>query len=253
MIERAIQLGFHSLGFSRHSYTPFSEYNTKTDEQALASRLEYIRDIESLKAEYSDRIKIFLVYEFDLYSPEAPIGFEYVIGSMHYPIHNGHYVNMDRDAEAVRKIIREDFGGDGLMYAKNFYENAAKLPDIYPFDIVGHFDLVTKHSEKYSFFDTDSHQYNSYALEALCAVAEKIKIFEVNTGAIARGYRTTPYPAPFIMQAIKDLGCDIIISSDCHNMDYLDCYFDEALEYAKSFGFNHIMELTDDCFLPVKI
>lgn len=39
----------------------------------------------------------------------------------------------------------------------------------------------------------------------------------MNTGAIARGYRTTPYPAPFILKELKNLGCGIIISSDCHD------------------------------------
>lgn len=253
MIERAIELGFHSLGFSRHSYTPFSEYNKKTAEQAYAAKLAYIDDIQALKAEYADRIRIFLGYEFDMYSPETLEDFEYVIGSVHYPIHNGQYVNMDRDAETVKGIIERDFGGDGLLYAKNFYENAARLPEIYPFDIVGHFDLLTKHSEKQTFFDTGSHLYRNYALEALHAVAEKIKVFEVNTGAIARGYRTTPYPAPFIMRELKNLGCDIVISSDCHNKDYLDCCFDEAVDYARSFGFGHILELTESGFRPIKI
>ncbi len=253
MIERALELGFDSLGFSRHSYTPFSEKNTKSAEQALEAKLKYVSDIRALAEEYADRIKVYCGYEFDMYSSESLECFDYVIGSVHYPIYNGKYVCMDRDAATVRKIIDETFGGDGLAYARNFYENVARLPEIYNFDIVGHFDLLTKHSEKESFFDTESPQYRKYALDALGAVAEKIKIFEVNTGAIARGYRTTPYPAPFLLKAIKDLGCEVVISSDCHNKDFLDCKFDEAIDLISACGFDRVMIFNGTGFDALKL
>ena len=253
LIEKALELGFDSLGFSRHSYTPYSDYLRKTPEEADAVRREYIRRVNDLKKKYADEIKIYLGYEFDLYSTEPLDEFDYVIGSLHYPIYRGEYISMDRDADSVAKIIRENIGGDGLLYAKNFYENAARMPEIYNFDIVGHFDLITKHTEKIKLFDDECREYRSYALEALHAVGEKIKIFEVNTGAIARGYRTTPYPAPFILKEIKNIGCDVIISSDCHDRRYLDCYFDEATEYIRSCGFDRVMVFNGREFDPIKI
>ena len=60
------------------------------------------------------------------------------------------------------------------------------------------------------------------------------RIFEVNTGAIARGYRTTPYPAPFLLKEWKAIGGEIVISSDCHDKAFLNYRFNEAVEYAKS-------------------
>ena len=253
MIEKALELGFDSLGFSRHSYTPYSEFTKKTPAEAEAARLDYIRHINFLKEKYADRIKIYLGYEFDIYSPEPLEEFDYVIGSLHYPILDGKYLAMDRDADAVRRLIDEHFGGNGLLYAKNFYENTARIPEIYNFDIVGHFDLLTKHADSVKLFDDESREYKSYALEALHAVGEKIKIFEINTGAIARYNRRVPYPAPFLMRELKDMGCDVVISSDCHNRDYLNCRFEESVEYAKSCGFNRVMVFNGEGFDPLKI
>ena len=75
-------------------------------------------------------------------------------------------------------------------------------------------------------------------------------MFEVNSGAIARGYRTTPYPAPFIMEELKNLGAKMIISSDCHNKEFLDCNFDKSIEYIKSFGFKKVYKFDGKDFVP---
>ena len=61
-------------------------------------------------------------------------------------------------------------------------------------DIVGHFDLLTKFNERRCFFDEESPAYRRAALRAMEALVAAGKIFEVNTGAISRGYRSTPYP-----------------------------------------------------------
>ena len=46
-------------------------------------------------------------------------------------------------------LINNYFGGDGLEYARCYYEHLAKLPQYCKqLDIVGHFDLLEKHEEK---------------------------------------------------------------------------------------------------------
>ena len=120
-------------------------------------------------------------------------------------------------------------------------------------DIAGHFDLIAKHSEKLDILNVESAEYKNYALEAVTAVAEKIKIFEINVGCISRGYRSYPYPAPFILKLIKELGCGVTISSDCHHIKYLNTNFDLGLELAKSCGFREVMILTNDGFKGMKI
>ena len=63
------------------------------------------------------------------------------------------------------------------------------------------------------------------------------KPFEKDTGAMARGKRSIPYPSPAILRMIKENGGDIIFSSDCHDKNFLDYGFEEAQVLAESAGF----------------
>lgn len=51
-------------------------------------------------------------------------------------------------------------------------------------------------------------------MEAAEELAGKIPFFEVNTGAIARGYRKNPYPSDFLLQELRRLGFGAVISSE---------------------------------------
>lgn len=240
MVKQAIALGFDTLGFSGHSYMYFSPSYSMSEVETI----QYRNHIKALKNKYKDQIHILCGLEFEMFSVCDTIGFDYLIGSTHYFNRNGQLVGFDRNAQMVEQVIREHFGGDGMKYAKAYYENVARLPEYGSFDIIGHLDLVTKHSETHSFFDTEAKEYQHAALDALHAVIRHCNVFEVNTGAIARGYRTTPYPAPFLMQEIRRLGGHVLISSDCHRKQDLNCYFDQALDYVKACGFDHIMVMT---------
>ena len=103
--------------------------------------------------------------------------------------------------------------------------------------MIGHFDLITKFNEAERFFDPQDPRYRQAALTALEALAPGGKLLEINTGAMARGYRQTPYPAAFLLRAWRELGGRILISSDCHHRDYLTYGFPQAVELAKSCGF----------------
>ncbi|MBE6884259.1 MAG: histidinol-phosphatase HisJ family protein [Ruminococcaceae bacterium] len=246
MVLKAIELGFDTIGFSSHSPSPRpSVIQTK-----LAP---YKLEINALKEKYRDRIRILCGIEFEMYSVCDIDGYDYKIGSVHYLKLGNAFGGVDSDAKNVENIIQNYFDGDGIRYAKAYYETLTHLHEYGDFDIVGHFDLVTKHSEKHNFFDTTSLEYRNAALESLHAVAEHFSVFELNTGAISRGYRTTPYPDTFLLKEMKELGCSIIISSDCHNKNYLDCCFGDSVALLQSCGFDEVSVLTPDGFKGIKI
>ena len=252
MIEGALSLGFNSLGFSGHAPTSQSA-DWETSKLDLN---EYINEIKTLAAEYRNRIKIYLGLEIDRYSVGLvnPRDYEYTIGSVHMAKRNGEWLDFDHNAEETKKSIESLFDGDALAYAKLYYETLAEMPKIIDYDIVGHFDVLTKFSEKHpALSPIDSSTYKTMALEALSAVREKKELFEVNTGAISRGHRTTPYPAPFILREMKSLGCKLVLTSDCHAVSGIDCAFSEAKEYIKANGFDTLYYLTDTGFKGEKI
>ena len=82
---------------------------------------------------------------------------------------------------------------------------------------------------------------------------DDVNVFEITTGAISRGYRTTPYPQPFILKEIHKIGGKVIISSDCHDKNYLNCYFDESLDLLRSCGFDKVAVLGKSGFEEIKI
>ena len=236
MVTAAIELGFDTLGFSGHAPTKFN-IDWDMDEKSLA---EYKKDIMLLKEKYASQIDVLYGLEIDVLSSCDTSDCDYVIGSSHFLKLDNACVEFDADADTVANIIRDYFDGNGMKYAKCYFQTMAELYKYADFDIVGHFDIIAKHCESRNFFDIDSKEYQNTALEALHSLSEKKKVFEVNTGAIARGYRTTPYPAPFILKEMHRLGCTVILTADCHDKRFLNCCYSEALEYIKECGFKSI-------------
>ena len=249
LILAAIEKGHFSIGFSGHSYMHFSSGLSMSPEGAQ----EYKKEIRALAEKYKDKIDVFCGIECEMYSEIDLSGYDYLIGSVHYFKLGETYVGFDRSQEAVKDIIDTHFGGDGMKYAKEYYSTISRLPEYGNFDIIGHYDLVTKHSDNVKFFDEDSKEYKDAALFAIDALKGKIPFFEVNTGAIARGYRKTPYPAPFLVKEFKRLGFGAVISSDCHNSEFLDHRFDDAAELLKECGFTERYILTKNGFVPVSL
>lgn len=249
MIIEAINKDFDSIGFSGHSYM----YYAPEHSMSLEGTVQYKRDVLNLKEKYKNKINIFCGLEFDMYSKVDLSGYDYLIGAVHYLLCGDKIVGFDRSRDTVANIIAKHFNGNGMEYAKTYYETLSKLPKYGNFDIVGHFDLITKHSDSDLFFDESSKEYKTAAIEAAEALAGKIPFFEVNTGAIARGYRKTPYPSLFLLKELKRLGFCATISSDCHNKKMLDCGFDDAAELLKEAGFKERYILSEVGFKGVSL
>lgn len=250
IVLEALKLGFTGIGFSEHSHMAYSINKAfMTSEKASL----YKKEIARLKEKYRTQIDIFCGLEFDQYSDDDRKGYDYIIGSNHYLKIGNEYVTFDRDVQTVKNIIDNFFGGDGLRFAKEYYMQLAELPKYGDFDIVGHFDIITKNVEKAFLFNETSERYQKYALDCFYALKDKISIFEVNTGAMSRGYRTTPYPNPFLLREMAKTGVGIIISSDCHNKEFLAHGFAEGIELCKSCGVKELQILTKGGFKGISL
>lgn len=251
IVKAAISKGFSSIGFSTHSPFKYSLAGCMTEENLP----EYKKEIARLKKEYDGIIDIFCGIEIELHSDTSRQGYDYLIGSAHYfKTEDNDYIGFDRSQEVVENIINTHFGGDGLLYAKKYYEMLSEIDKYGNFDIIGHFDIITKHADNIKFFDEESKVYRDYALSCAHALKGKVPFFEVNTGAIARGYRKNiPYPAPFIIKEMKKLGFGVVITSDCHDKNYLDCHFNESRELLAECGFKERYILTKSGFKAVSL
>ena len=219
----------------------------------LENMEKYKQDIRELKEKYRGKIDVFCGLEFESYSKVPLEGFDYLIGSVHYLDFDGQIVGFDKKLDVVQDYIGNHFGGDGMAFAKKYYETIVHLPEKGKFDILGHFDVLTKNNELGHFIDTTDPKYIHMGLEAIHSLKGKIPLFEVNTGAIGRGYRTSPYPQKEFIKEFYNCGFGALISSDCHNKDFLDVYFEDARLLLREAGFTTRWILTDEGFKEVEL
>ena len=213
----AISRGMDVIGFSGHSHTPFDESYCMSVEGTERYREEILR----LRKKYRGKIKILLGIEQDLFSDIPAEGYDYVIGSVHYFKLGDEYVPVDHTAAIQKAAADGYFGGDMISLAEVYFDEVARVAETTGCDIVGHFDLVTKFNEDGLLFDVTDPRYVRAWQAAVDRLIPSGALFEINTGAITRGYRKTPYPAPDIYGYIKERGGRFILSGDVHRAENL--------------------------------
>lgn len=217
IIVQAIELGCNEIGFSGHSYTPFDPDYCMSSEGLD----EYKRIIRELSKKYLDKIRIFLGIEEDYYSNTDTSGFDYVIGSVHYVLKNGEYIPIDASRKAQLEAVEKHYGGDFYAFADDYYKLVGELYGKTRCNIIGHIDLISKFNENNDLFDENCERYLSSARGAIDRLADTPAVFEINTGAVSRGYRTAAYPLPSVRKMIVDLGKPLVVNSDSHSKQTL--------------------------------
>lgn len=248
MIIAAIEKGFTALGFSGHSYfEPEKEIS-----MSVADQQEYIKQISALKTKYADKIKIFCGIEQDIFSDTPHYKYDYVIGSVHNIYKNGVLVHIDLSAKDSKNTVDSIYGGDFDSLAEDYFSIVSTVIEKTNADIIGHIDLVSKFNEQNGY--SESERYLAAAEKAIKALVKHNVPFEINTGAMARGAKSIPYPSPKILKMIKENGGKIVFSSDCHDKSYLDHAFDQAVNLALNAGFTHHGIITENGieYLPIK-
>ena len=238
MIQAALERNFVSLGFSIHGWTPYEPALVTLEKEA-----EYRSELARLREKYRGRIEILIGAERDALYARDFSQYEYLIDSAHWIVQDGAYICVDYSEEVMRAAVREHFGGDYYAYCRAYFRQEAQLCARSDAAFIGHFDLVSKYNEGNRYFDEEDPRYLGPALEALDCALERGLPLEINSGAIARGYRSAPYPAAPLLRHIRARGGEILINSDAHAAPQLDCAFDLCVDLARSCGFDHVLRL----------
>ena len=233
MVGAALEKRFHTLGFSEHGHADYDECSMRPEQEA-----EYRGEILRLKRKYAGQIDILLGYEHDWLYPTADFSpYEYVIESVHYLHCGGEYLCVDNTRAILESAIDRHFGGDPYALCREYFRLICESAEKSRADVLGHIELVMKFNEKRDLFDDADPRYLEAALEAAECAARSGRLIEINTGAIARGYRTQPCPGARMLRRIREAGGRIIITSDCHDSAFLDCGFGDASALAGACGF----------------
>ncbi|MGL5722539.1 MAG: histidinol-phosphatase [Brevinema sp.] len=243
LIDKALELNLKVLGFSGHSPSNFGDTSGIKPENLDAYRSE----IRAAKAKYQGQLEIILGIEQDFYSPPLDPGYDYIIGSVHSikDISTGHQYVVDGSPEQMLTCINNVFNGKALDAALRYYETYKTMIQTLKPTVAGHLDLLTKNA---GIFDENDPVYVKAALEAAECAWQTGAVVEINTGGMARGKTTRPYPAPFILKQLAVWKAPVTITSDCHNKDFLCHYYPESIELMKSCRFTHIHEWSQGGF-----
>ena len=222
MILAAIARGMDCVGISDHSHTVGDECGM-TPEGTLA----YRKEMAELKEKYAGRIRVLCGLERDYYSDDD-LEYDYVIGSVHWlKMPDDRKLSVDWTAEKQAEGVQKYYGGDWYAFAEDYYRLVGEVMEKTGCEIVGHFDLLTKFNEQEFFFDVNHPRYVAAWKAAADRLLERGGIFEVNTGAIARGYRTEPYPSREIQEYIARNGGRLIPASDAHRKEDVGFQFEK--------------------------
>ena len=245
LVREAIRLGCPALGFSGHSYAPY-------DAACMPKEriLPYQAEIRRLQSAYSGQIRILLGIEQEYYSDEPTEAYDYVIGAVHNLRHGSEYRSVDHTRERLIAIVDDWFGGDWYAMVEEYYRLVGDLYEKTHCRVIAHFDLIEKFNEAGDLFDRMHPRYRAAALGALERLKTAPVIFEINTGAIARGCRTMPYPDAFLLRAMQSAHVPLMLNSDCHDRRFLLCQFERFSPLVSPASFSPEFLLDSTAFAP---
>ncbi len=255
VVLEAIKKGFTHIGFSGHM-----------DPGVWMDFSQYVHEIERLQKKYSDNIDIIMGAELDnVYGPDAAPNVEYHIGSTHFIPMLGSEVwehtvpfgthreqdsdtdifGVDADPEIIHDSCKKYYAGDYYAMSERYYAFESLVCERLKPAFIGHFDLITRFNDLSKadgghFLDETDERYLRPARKAMETLVKYGIPFEINCGAINRGRKAEAYPRIELLKHLKELGGEILISSDAHQKELLDGGFDDAISKAIEAGFDHI-------------
>lgn len=248
MVEAAYRMGLTDFGISGHADYSMWEPGFGMSDEILAT---YKQELLQLREEYRGKINLYIGIELDTLGPVQQA--EYTIGSTHSVLKNGQFLTVDDTEEKLVKGVETLWNGDWYAFARDYFALEATVYDRLHCDWVGHFDLLTKFNEGYKHFDETNEDYLEPALAAMKKLNSQGLPFEINTGAMSRGYRTTPYPNPILLKELHAMGGRIMINSDSHSADTIAYGFDQAERIAYSCGFRKVTVLSPNGFQEIEL
>ena len=229
MVLSAVDRGLKTVGVSGHSYTFFD--TSYCMQKAEIPR--YIAELRYLRAKYYDTIHVLCGVEQDYYSDYPTDAFDYVIGSVHYLKAGETYYPVDDGYDILRDAAQKYFGGDIYALCERYYQTVADVVNKTGCDIIGHFDLISKFIETDPLFDVHHPRYVKAWQNAVDELVKYGVPFEINTGAMSRGYRSEPYPSCEMIDYIREHGGRFVLSSDAHSAETVAYRFEDYISFTE--------------------
>ncbi len=246
--NKAIELGFHSLGFSDHAPVKLDNSFSIPFEKLT----EYFQEVKLMKETYQGKLNIFtsleadfipeVSYDFDFFRNQADM--DYMIGSIHlvYNKTNERMWFIDGgDQQVWDKGLTEIFDGDIKKGVQCFYEQNMQMIEEQNPEVVGHLDKIKMHNKE-RLFSTNDKWYTDLVEACLTSMKKYDAILEVNTRGLYKGRCKELFPSPEIALMAQKMGIPILLSSDAHHPDELNGAYDSVIDTLKATGIKELVE-----------
>lgn len=238
IVSAAKKSGLSEIGLSDHFCLHYPKWAVKKSD---FSRLT--EEIQLLKIEYKDQIKIKFGFETDYiedreneiadFLHQFPL--DYVIGSVHY-VNNW---NFDTDKKSF-SIIDVD------RFYIEYFSLIQKAAQSGLFHIIGHIDLAKKFNYYPSFNLTDIYHHTAKILK------DADVAYELNTSGMDKDCKYF-YPSDQFLKILFQHQVPVTLGSDTHKIADLTRYFDIALQKLKTIGYNKlaVFKNRERDFIPI--
>jgi len=228
--EAAIRAGVTEIAFTDHI-----EHEPADMSYGFYNYAEYMRDLETARDRYGDRLVILAGAEVDFNTRiasevEVFLGnheFDFVIGSVHY-------------GDGGEIIFPEYFSTrsiDDVM--KPYYEQIQAAAETGWFDTIGHIDLPKRYRPA-EIAPYDPLSVETHLTSALKAIIDQGMSFEINTSGLRQGPKAS-MPGPQIVDLYVRLGGTLITTgSDSHVPETIGAGFAKTMEMLELCGIEGI-------------
>ena len=247
-VLKALELGFHTLGFSGHAPVPF-ENHFAIKENELP---DYLKTIKALKEKYKNQIDILLALEIDFIPQITKDFIEYINqGNLDYTIGGVHLIqNKEKEGlwfidgplkEKYDEGLLKVFDGNVRIGVEAYYYQVLEMVSTQKPDIIAHLDKIKMHN-KDRYFSEEEGWYKDLVWKTLKFIAKETNcIIEVNTRGLYKKRSETTFPGPALLEQINHLNIPITLSSDAHHPDELDGNYPETITLLKDIGFSELI------------
>jgi histidinol-phosphatase (PHP family) len=162
-------------------------------------------------------------------------GLDFVVGSAHWV--RGMPIDVDRDQwDAAAEVCG---GAEELVL--RYYEELDPYLAMYRPDIAGHFDVIRLFAPELAVTETLRVRE---AVDAVLATVQRVDaLVEVNPSKAVRGMIEEPYPAGWIVERARDLGCAFTFGDDSHAAEAVGAGIDLAREHLLRHGVRDVTRL----------
>lgn len=239
MRASADKKGLSLIGFTEHSPRP-DGYDYRNEYRAHLTRhfTDYIREVKMLRnSGASGHCQVLLGLEMDWIPAEesfvrkacAQYDYDYLLGSVHFLDHWGFDDGMESWQQA-------DEGQMAEWYEKYFQIWLSMIRSGL-FQIASHPDLIKIYSVGHFHKWLAKPQNNELVRNCLETLKKEGMAMEISSAGMRKPCSEF-YPCPEIMRMANELGLDISLASDAHNVGDIAAFFPELAAYAKKFGFD---------------